>query len=494
MSEPAIGYEWHPIEDLPDGWGLLAGPELAALAAVWEEQRQQLVDARALEEFTARLRREWAIETGVIERLYDIDRGVTQVLIEQGISASYIPHGATDKPAESVVALIRDQEQAVEWLSDFVASRRGLSTSFIKGLHQLLTSHQPTAKGVDSLGRSVEIPLLRGQWKQFPNSPVRPDGSVHHYCPPEQVASEMDRLVAMHLRHQEEGIPPEVEAAWLHHRFTQIHPFQDGNGRVARSLATLVFLRAGWFPLVVRRSDLSYIGASEAADMANLKTLVDLFTSIEKRAFVRALSFSHQVVAEAAPVSAVIAAAADKLRERRQAAKADLSRVFGLADGLFAAATAQLEDVRRQLSEAMVGVADEFEANVATCGNDDEERRHWFRHQVSEAARLLDYFADMRTYHSWLRLRLREQSQTEVLVSFHGLGQTFSGVLACSVCGYRREETEDDLRPVVAGLEVACPEVFQFNYRDEESGLAERFGRWLHDSLAVALEQWRRGL
>jgi rubrerythrin len=190
----------------------------------------------------------------------------------------------------------------------------------------------------------------------------------------------------------------------------------------------------------------------------------------------------------------VIAAAADKLRERRQAAKADLACVLRLADTLFAAATAQLEDVRRQLSEAMVGVADEFEANVATCGNDDEERRHWFRHQVIEAARLLDYFADLRTYHSWLRLRLREQSQTEVLVSFHGLGQTFSGVLACGVCGYRREETEDDLRPVVAGLEVACPEVFQFNYRDEESGLAERFGRWLHDSLAVALEQWRRGL
>ena len=33
----------------------------------------------------------------------------------------------------------------------------------------------------------------------------------------------------------------EIEATWLHHRFTQIHPFQDGNGRVARALASLVF-------------------------------------------------------------------------------------------------------------------------------------------------------------------------------------------------------------------------------------------------------------
>ena len=77
----------------------------------------------------------------------------------------------------------------------------------------------------------------------------------------------MDRLLAMHREHGQRGVAPEVEAAWLHHRFTQIHPFQDGNGRVARALATLVMIRAGWFPLVVTdagRAD--YIEALEIAD------------------------------------------------------------------------------------------------------------------------------------------------------------------------------------------------------------------------------------
>ena len=56
-------------------------------------------------------------------------------------------------------------------------------------------------------------------------------------------------------------------AAWVRHRFTQIHPFQDGNGRVARLLATLVFSRAEWLPLVVRRDDrVRYLDALEAAD------------------------------------------------------------------------------------------------------------------------------------------------------------------------------------------------------------------------------------
>ena len=110
-------------------------------------------------------------------------------------------------------------------------------------------AHQETVEGIDSLGRIASIPLLRGAYKKLPNNPLRQDGTVHEYCPPEQVDSEMDRLIALHHQHQNNGVPPEVEAAWLHHRFAQIHPFQDGNGRIARALATLVLVKAGWFPL-----------------------------------------------------------------------------------------------------------------------------------------------------------------------------------------------------------------------------------------------------
>ncbi len=89
---------------------------------------------------------------------------------------------------------------------------------------------------------------------------------MHAYCPPELTRDEMESLVCMY-RETEPTYSPEVKSAWLHHRFTQIHPFQDGNGRVARALASLVFLREGLFPLVVRESDRKeYIGALEEAD------------------------------------------------------------------------------------------------------------------------------------------------------------------------------------------------------------------------------------
>src|SRR5438552_18669919 len=91
------GRSWRPIEDLPTDIAGLARRELASLNAVWHEQKQLLEDTEGMRAFNERLQRKWAIETGVIERVYSLDRGVTQLLIEQGIDSSLIPHEATDK-------------------------------------------------------------------------------------------------------------------------------------------------------------------------------------------------------------------------------------------------------------------------------------------------------------------------------------------------------------------------------------------------------------
>ena len=140
----------------------------------------------------------------------------------------------------------------------------------------------------------MRIPLLHGDYKKGPNNPTGRGGAIHEYCPPEQVASEMGRLIEMHQAH--EKIAPEVEAAWLHHRFTQIHPFQDGNGRVARALATLVLGKERRFPLVVRsKAKGEYLDALEAADLGDLKPLVSFFTEIQRHEFVRALGLSREV-------------------------------------------------------------------------------------------------------------------------------------------------------------------------------------------------------
>jgi len=293
MFEPAFLEIWSPatgIQDLPADYLSLAVPEIARVRREWAGRRIELGDSEQLGVFTERLNREWAIETGIIENLYDIERGVTQTLIEQGFQAAILEHGSTNKDRDYVLALIEDQKAALEGLFAFVKQDRLLTVGYIKELHAAMTRSQTVTEAFTPSGERVEVPLLRGDWKKDPNYPYR-DGKQYRYCPPEQTASEMERLVEMHHRHHEDAVPSEIEAAWLHHRFTQIHPFQDGNGRVARALASLVLIRAGLFPLVVPRDEKTvYLKSLELADQGKLRSLVLLIARRIESAYLRAAS------------------------------------------------------------------------------------------------------------------------------------------------------------------------------------------------------------
>ncbi len=277
-------YLWQPIEDLPENWTNLRSEQLRILINAWKNRVQQLQGSTVLEIFKNGLRREWLSEVDMLEYLYSNDRGTTQIILEKGIELSLPTASSEARLAELSVP------KNIEGLFVFVTKERNLSVFYIKELHQVLTRNQATTLAQGSFGNLIEISLLHGQWKSQSNNPMRPDGFVHQYCPPEQVVSEMERLVEMHNQHLELDVPPEIEAAWLHHRFTQTHPFQDGNGRVARTLASLIFIRQGLFPVVITRHDRQeYINASEAADTGNLTALVKLFSRMQEKILIKGL-------------------------------------------------------------------------------------------------------------------------------------------------------------------------------------------------------------
>ena len=485
--------EWQPIEDLPEDWHKWANAELPPLVTVWNEQADRLRSSGEFKTFMERLRREIAIETGIIERLYTLDRGITRLLIEQGINESLIPHGATDRPVRQVVALIKDQEAAVEGLFDFVGGQRTLSTFYIKQLHQLLTQNQDSTEAlVPSTGQILRIDLIRGDWKKQPNNPMRADGTIHEYCPPEQVASEMDRLIALHHQHQECNVPPEIEAAWLHHRFTQIHPFQDGNGRLARCLASLVFIQAGWFPLAVTRDDRAvYIQASEQADMGDLSGLVKLFSKNQKQAFIRSLGLSEQILSESRRAKIVIESIADKLKQT-QSVNLQRQKVEKYAKILADIAGNRLEEVVAEIQFALQNLLNEV-AVFPVIAPDDGSKSHYHRYQLVETAKQLNYYANIRNYHNWLQLVIDGQFSTMILVSFHALGYEYRGILVVSACAYHRYESEggerniDDIQPLTDSP-------FQFSYADEEDSLKERFKQWLEEVIVNGLEYWHNSI
>ena len=477
---------WQQITDLDPELFRYGDRELAVLAQIWSEQRDQLVKRSAFQEFQARLEREWAIETGLIERLYTLDRGITALLIERGIDAALIPHDEGASP-ELITAMIRDHQQAVDGLFDFIRDRRELSTSYVKELHALLTQHQETVDGIDSLGRRTAVPLIRGEYKRRSNNPRRPDGSVHEYCPPEHVASEMDRLIEMHRAHAK--VAPEVEAAWLHHRFALIHPFQDGNGRVARTLATLVFIKAGWFPLVVRdRARADYIRALEVADDGDLGDLVAYFVGLQKREFLRAQSVAQDTI-EAARVEDTIRSVREHLRIRRDSLETEWNRAREVAESLCNTALGRLGDVAEHLQSEMQDVLSH--ATFRADGEqDDGPRSHYYYHQIVQAAKEFDYFANTRSYRAWARLVMRNSNQTELLISFHGVGHEFQGILGCTATWFQRVETDDGSREV-GPVTVATDDVFRINYKERLDEARERFDPWLDAAIVRSLTLWR---
>ena len=84
---------------------------------------------------------------------------------------------------------------------------------------------------------------------------------------------------------------PILVAAWLHHRFAQIHPFQNGNGQVTRALATWHLVQHDHLPIVVTRDDRSdYIDALEAADDGDLTPLVAFTSRLHRRSALKTVS------------------------------------------------------------------------------------------------------------------------------------------------------------------------------------------------------------
>ncbi len=492
MTDSKIHAIWNPetgINDLESDSKNLSASEMPGIKAVWTDQRARLRGTSQLSNFTEKLSREWAIETGVIENLYEIDRGVTQTLIERGFQAELLSHGSTNRPRDYVLQLLRDQKEALDGVFDFVSSRRPLSVSYIKELHAALLRSQNVTQGIDPHGYFVEIPLIKGDWKTRANSPER-DGVKYAYCPPEHVAAEMDRLVAIHTEHAKKFVPSEVQAAWFHHRFTQIHPFQDGNGRVARAIASLVLVKDGLFPLVVTRDDKpSYLDALESADQGNLKPLINLIAKLQIVQFRKATAISEAILVED-DVSAILSKlpkAADKVAAKKLES---LRGVFKLAEALEDDLDTRLRDIAPAITPALQRLS---AGGTAFVSRSKQETNHYFRSQIIENAKFhLHYFVDPTEYRSWVALNMNWSRRSLLVFAIHGIGKPFNGSLICApFMEFRDTDEEGQVR---SALVPVTEEGFVFFYNETKDRLMARFRPWREAVLKVALKELTQNL
>ncbi|WP_078621321.1 Fic family protein [Streptomyces sp. NRRL WC-3626] len=430
MSEKRI--PWRPIEALPHLNGEIAArlASVDALQVAWKAVQASASPEEVEASLKRRLRRH-AIETGIIERLYDMSWGVTEALVAEGLTTEVA--SAEGEVSESTLSVIKDQFEALSFLVEWARAGQELSIHFIRELHTLIVRHQPHYEGRDQFGRTVRLPLAPGAWKELDNSITRSDGAVIECTPTLHVDSEMQRLVQLYAETSNEH--PLVRAAWLHHRFIQIHPFPDGNGRVARALTLLALQRGQYAPIAVDRIQRAeYIAALDEANDGDLRALVRFFARIEEKALRSELQAPLTPVPESSGAVAVARAYASRLKAREVADQALKGQAASaLATTLHERLTRFLETTSHQVQDAYREFDPSTYASVDRAAPPDPKAKYWHG-QLVHAARLADFYSNLSEGSWWVRLHLRLRgSLLRFITTIQKVGRGETGVLALTV-------------------------------------------------------------
>jgi len=144
-------------------------------------------------------------------------------------------------------------------------------------------THKDIIKIHKLLVKDIDIQI---GYKKFPNVIL---GKNIKTTPPEKVQEEMTKLIEYYNKNKDK-IHPIKLAAIFHGKFEQIHPFEDGNGRVGRILINLILIKNKYSPLIIRKSQrIAYLSSLEAFDNKHSQKLerfiLDKFKNTYKNFF-----------------------------------------------------------------------------------------------------------------------------------------------------------------------------------------------------------------
>ena len=185
--------------------------------------------------------------------------GETRRLILHGLTA----HG---KPMRDHLD-IEGHDSAVKAIELAVNDEHELNEVFIRNLHRVLLKGPYETEAVSPDGSLIRRTILVGDYKTTSNNVRTSTGEIYYFTPPEQVKPAMSDLIDWYRAKEREGEHPIVIAASFHYRFVRIHPFDDGNGRMARLLMNMILIKHGYTVAIVRSDNREeYLDKLEQAD------------------------------------------------------------------------------------------------------------------------------------------------------------------------------------------------------------------------------------
>lgn len=144
-----------------------------------------------------------------------------------------------------------------------------LTQNFIRQLHKVLLREDYTVYRELPGGLQTSYVIHAGRYKTRPNSVITRYGDRFESASPEETPALMADLVDWYNDEEAKGRLSPVElAALFHYRYIRIHPFEDGNGRIARLIVNFILARHDYPMIVVRsRSKKDYLEALHQADL-----------------------------------------------------------------------------------------------------------------------------------------------------------------------------------------------------------------------------------
>ena len=213
-------YIYHQIENFPAMKYLTAPKAIAAWNAI-----QPLSD-RDRERLNRKFTVDFNFNSNHIEG-NTLTYGQTELLLLFGKVVGEAEMKDLEEMKASDVGLKMMQEQA--GIKDMP-----LTQNFIRQLHKTLLREDYTVYRELPGGQQTSYVIHAGRYKTRPNSVITRYGDRFEYAAPEETAALMADLVDWYNKEESKGKLSPIElAALFHYRYIRIHPFEDGNGRIA---------------------------------------------------------------------------------------------------------------------------------------------------------------------------------------------------------------------------------------------------------------------
>jgi Fic family protein len=156
---------------------------------------------------------------------------------------------------------------------------RPLSEAFIRELNKtiLVRDFRKSTKTVS--GQTTFYDIKVGVYKTRPNSVITVTGESFDYASPEETPAFMHDLITWYNKEDEANVLSPIElAALFHYRYIRIHPFEDGNGRIARLLVNYILMRHDYRMIVIQSADKdNYLRILHQCDIATGYTPQNLY-------------------------------------------------------------------------------------------------------------------------------------------------------------------------------------------------------------------------